>query len=82
MSVFYTVLTYGVIQLYEVWCIISKKKLKFADLFNFSIVSKRFYSLSRCNKKFVLTLTLLKCIIDFDPWYFEFLQHQLKWLGK
>ena len=65
----------------EVWCIISKK-LKFADLFNSSIVSKRFYSVSSCNKKFVTTLTLSKRIIDFDPWYSEFLQDQLKWLGK
>ena len=57
----------------EIWCLIAKKKKKnFDDLFNFSIVSESFYYVSRVDKKFVSTMRFSKCIVNFDPDYFEF----------
>lgn len=49
-----------------------KKKKNFDDLFNFSIVSENFYYVSRVDKKFVSTMRFSKCIVNFDPDYFEF----------
>ena len=58
------------------------KKLKFADLFNFSIVSKRFYYVSRVDKKFVSAMRFSKRIVNFNPDYLKFLKDELKRLGK
>ena len=51
--------------------------MKFTDLFNFSIVYKRFYYVSRADKKFVSATGFSKRIVNFDPDYFEFLQDEL-----
>ena len=63
----------------EIWCLIAKKKkTNFDDLFNFSIVSESFYYVSRVDKKFVSTMRFSKCIVNFDPDYFEF---WMSWSG-
>ena len=41
-------------------------------MFNLPMVSKRFYDISRVNKKFTFAMTFSKRILNFDTDYFDF----------
>ena len=58
------------------------KKLELCDLSHFSMVSKRFYHISRVSKKFTSAMTFSKRILNFDTDYFDFLQSELRFLVK
>ena len=56
--------------------------MKLCDLLNFSMVSKRFYNISRVNKKFTSAMAFSKSILNFDADYFDFLKSELLFLWK
>ena len=56
--------------------------MKLSDIFNFSIVSKRFYQITRSHKKFCKAIRISKYIVGFDEDYFDFLQDELQTLDK
>ena len=58
------------------------KKLKFEDVFNCSIFSKRSFELTRSHKKFVNCMRISKHIFSFDPDYFHFLSDKMKTPGR
>ena len=58
------------------------ENLKFVDLFNLSIVSKRFYHISRSRKKFVSAMRISKYIFGFDDSYFKFLCSEFRYWGN
>ena len=58
------------------------KKIKLSDIFNFSIVSKRFYQITRPHKEFCKAIRISKHIVGFDEDYFDFLEDELQTLGK
>ena len=45
--------------------------MKLCDLFNLSMVSKKFYHISTVNKRFTSAMTFSKCILNFGTNYFE-----------
>ena len=61
----------------EVWLIIVKK-MELIDIFNFSILSKRFYCISRNYKFFVDSMRVSKHIFGFDAEYQNFLSEELQ----
>lgn len=56
--------------------------LKFSDLFKIPLVLKKFYAVSRENKKFKSTRTFSKYILNFGEDCFDFLRDELKYLSK
>ena len=56
--------------------------MKLCDVINLSMVSKRFYHISRVNKKFTSAMTFSKCILNFDTGYFDFLKSEFRFLGR
>ena len=55
--------------------------MKFSDIFIFSIVSKRFYQMTRLHKFFLEESEFLN-IVSFDEEHFDFLQTELQTFGK
>ena len=49
---------------------------------SFSATCKKFYSLTRSNKKIKQLLCFLKWMLNFDDYYAEFLQSQFQWLNE
>ena len=58
------------------------KKVNLCDVFNFSMVWKRFYYISRANKKFTSAVTFSKRILNLETDYFDFLKSELWCLGR
>ena len=65
----------------EIWCLVAEN-VKFVDLLNLSIVSKRFYYISRSRNKFVPAMRISKYIFDFDDGCFKLLCSEMSLLGE
>ena len=64
----------------EVWLIIVKK-LKFSEVLIFPLCQKD-YQVTILQKKFVNAMRISEHIVSFDEDFFQFLQDELKSLGK
>ena len=65
----------------EVWILVLKW-LNYMNYINFSTTCKKFYSLTRSDKKFKQLFCFSKRILNFDDSYVEFLHSQFQWLNE
>ena len=65
----------------EVWFLVLKW-LNYMNYINFSTTCKKFYSLTRSDKKFKQLLCFSKRILNFDDSYVDFLHSQFQWLTE
>ena len=66
----------------EIWCLILRK-LKYIDVLNLSLVSKKFHELCVSDKEYIKRLRLSKQIISYDAdLWFEFLNQTFNYLSE